>query len=523
VSGRPDLLDNLERKHAEALEWLVGDFPVEMPLSVAVGYVNLLGLHRLATAVGDERPVRLMLGAEPERGLGGGLPSLGFAAQLDYLRGERDLSRFPPSRAAKRLAAVQRWLSGPQVEVRRYVRRFLHGKAYLFGDGADPRAALVSSANLTHGGLVSNLELGLVDYNVGPSRAALEWFDALWESAEEFKGELEDLLFPAVGLVDAETVYLRTLLEFYRSELEEKGPGETVAVELARFQRDGYDRARRILQLHGGVVYADGVGTGKTSIGLAFIEEYALRTGRLAVVICSAQLKAMWEKHIRRARLPAEVLSFQELASDEQLAPDASKPRRHLASDKDAYRLVLVDEAHALRNEDTSWYRAMERLLGGERKHAVLLTATPVNNGLWDLYNLVMLFARHDRAFDASACLRCATCSSPRAPTSETPRTSTPTACSRSPTRCRSAATGCSSKTTTPARHFPTARRCASQHRAQRRDATTWTQHIQVCSARSPPRSRRSRWPATGQAPTCSSPRKTRLRASSAPCSSPQY
>src|SRR5258708_39935884 len=40
----------------------------------------------------------------------------------------------------------------------------------------------------------------------------------------------------------------------------------------------------------------------------------------------------------------------------------------------------------------------MARLIGGERKDVVLLSATPINNTLWDLFNLVMLFARHDRA-----------------------------------------------------------------------------------------------------------------------------
>lgn len=119
------------------------------------------------------------------------------------------------------------------------------------------------------------------------------------------------------------------------------------------------------------MVYADGVGTGKTEIGLAFVDEAALQGGRLALVVCPAQLKKGWQDRIDAARLPARVLSFQELASDEQLVPEARLRRRHLASDKDAYRLVVVDEAHAFRNEDTTWYRAMERLLGGERKQAV--------------------------------------------------------------------------------------------------------------------------------------------------------
>ena len=70
----------------------------------------------------------------------------------------------------------------------------------------------------------------------------------------------------------------------------------------------------------------------------------------------------------------------------------------NLNNDKDSYRLVLVDEGHALRNPDTTWHRAISRMLGGEPKDLVLLTATPINNGLWDLYHMVMAFARHDRA-----------------------------------------------------------------------------------------------------------------------------
>ena len=396
---RPDVLDNIECSHADGLAALLDDHTSQHGLSIATGYVNVGGLHYLALVVDEGRGTRLLLGALPEQGLGEAAPLLSFEQRLQLLAGERDLARFPPSRAAKRLQAVEAWLGRSEVEVRRYVEQFLHGKAYLFGSVADPRAALVTSANLTSGGLERNLELGVVDYNPGGSGKALRWFDALWERATPFGDELRELLFPAVGIIDSRTIYLRALLELYGDEVHAVSDTEITRVKLASFQRDGYERARRILARHGGVVYADGVGTGKTEIGLAFIEEVALEQGRLALVICPAQLRENWEKRIALARLPAEVLSFHQLAQDEQLAPAAAGARRHLAADKDAYRLVVVDEAHALRTEDTSWYAAMERLLGGERKNVVLLTATPVNNGLWDLFNLVMLFAHHDRAF----------------------------------------------------------------------------------------------------------------------------
>jgi len=402
MTGPPYLLENLtaETTHAAALTYLVDDLPTEHPLAVATGYVNLGGLHHLATVVDDGRATRILLGAAPDPALGADFPLQRFDLSLRTLASDRNLARFPPSRAASQLGDIDQWLLKSSIEVRRYVSKFLHGKAYLFGTTENPRAALVSSANLTSAGLFTNLELGVVHYDPPATRPALQWFDLLWDEATEYKNELRALLFPDPGLIDPQTVYLRALLELYGDELEHALPDSPISsVSLASFQREGYERARRIVAQHHGVIYADGVGTGKTEIGLAFIEEYAIRRGHHAVVVAPAQLVGNWQERIDRARLPAQVVSYQQLASDEQLAPDTVMRRRHLHNGRDTYRLIVVDEGHALRNPDTTWHRAMERLLGGERKDLVLLTATPINNGLWDLYHLVMMFARHDRAF----------------------------------------------------------------------------------------------------------------------------
>lgn len=402
MPGRPYLLDNLGdgTRHADALSYLLDDFPVHHGLSVATGYVNLGGLHHLAVAVAEDRKVRLLLGVAPEPGLGGQSPVSRFDLALQGLAADRDLTRFPPSRAAARLATLDGWLQRPDVEVRRYTDRFLHGKAYLFGDGGDARAALVTSANLTGAGLFENLELGLVQYDPPVAAAAVAWFDGLWDDATDFKDDLRDLLFPDVGLVSPREVYLRALLELLGPTLEAPAGAEPSAVELAPFQRDGLHRALGILGEHHGVIYADGVGTGKTEIGLALVEEYVLRQGTHALVVAPAQLVDYWNERLDGARLSAQVLSYHQLAADEQLArPGTANVRRHLRNDKDAYRLVVVDEGHALRTPGTTWYHAASRLLGGARKDLALLTATPINNGLWDLYHLVMAFARHDAAF----------------------------------------------------------------------------------------------------------------------------
>src|SRR5215207_2378773 len=171
--------------------WSIAAIVPRLPLAICSW--RSLRVQRIRSPTASSRPLSSQSCSRPS------LPSSLSSVRATVLSS-------PPSRAAERLQAIEAWLARPDVEVRRYLERFLHGKAYLFGSVDDPRAALVTSANLTGAGLEHNLELGLVDYNVAPSKAALTWFEQLWDQSVSFDDELSDLLFPAIGLVDPETV-----------------------------------------------------------------------------------------------------------------------------------------------------------------------------------------------------------------------------------------------------------------------------------------------------------------------------
>lgn len=403
-----ELVDNnLIGRHLDALRALA--YQHKLPVSIATGYVNLDGLDSLASITQTAGlPARLMIGAAPSPDELVGSTDTRIVDHFDQsiknLRGERNFEAFPKERREK-IDRVAEFITSDQVEVRRYVRRFLHGKAYIFSEPEGPSplgAALVSSANLTGPGLTTNLELGMVQYQPNVVGMTLEWYHGLWEDAQDFKDELLELLEPEIPESDPYTVFLRALYDYYGDDFDDQTPTETPS--LTSFQRDGYARARRILENHGGVLYADGVGMGKTEIGVEFVREFMHNQGQQVLVIAPAQLRDnLWTQRLAEANLRTDIVSFQQLANDRQLSNDSTQ--RILQVDKDVYRLVVIDEAHAYRNSDNSWYIALDRLMSGTQKKLLMLTATPVNNSLWDLHNLFLLFGRHDGAF-ADAPLR---------------------------------------------------------------------------------------------------------------------
>jgi superfamily II DNA/RNA helicase len=284
-------------------------------------------------------------------------------------------------------------LRSDKVEVRRFEEEFLHGKAFLFstiGEGI-----IAGSSNFTGGGLNSNLELNLGQYQPQVTEDVENWFEDLWERSEPY--DLASLYEERFEPYDPYLIYLRVLWERYKDEIREEEDENGDKIELTTFQNDGKFRAKKFLDEHNGVILADSVGLGKTYIAGDLIREAVEENRQRALVVAPAYLKdGMWEKKKSEWQVQFDTISYAELRNEEQLGGD----RQYLNQDKDEYQLVVVDEAHAFRNPGTDQAHALRTLLRGDPpKDLALITATPVNNSLWDLYYELNYFIKNDAKF----------------------------------------------------------------------------------------------------------------------------
>jgi hypothetical protein len=389
-------------------------------ISIATGFVSPAGFDSIADRLNQAASVRLLLGAEPapeawrRTRRPGEPPPAAFERRevaealklLDAgLRRVRDAQPFTAAARAQ-LRSMAAMLRAGKLETRRYEHGFLHAKAVLL-DGFDP-GLILGSSNLTTTGLGAGLELNLGAWDGAVFAQARAWFDALWDAAVPF--DLAAVFAEPEQEFPPWLIFLRILFQIYGEEVAQE-EAETGGVKLLEFQRDGLWRARRILREFGGVIVADEVGLGKTFIGGAMLEECA-NGRRRALLVCPAALRdTTWKRFLDDHNIGryVDLVSFDQLALDRRLA-DASRPQAaeiRLRFDPEEYALVVVDEAHNYRNPDAP-YRAgvLRRLLFGQRKQVVLLTATPVNNSLFDLYHLMRFFLRQDSALAGRGIVR---------------------------------------------------------------------------------------------------------------------
>lgn len=127
-----------------------------------------------------------------------------------------------------------------------------------------------------------------------------------------------------------------------------------------------------------GLILMHGLGSGKTR---SSIEAYK-KLGLPAEVLLPAALKGNYEKELKKwvGKVPKNI----NIRSQQEVARKGAAPEDF----KD--KLMIIDEAHRLRNEDTKLYKTVKELAPKKR---ILLTGTPIYNHPADIAKLINLAA----------------------------------------------------------------------------------------------------------------------------------
>ncbi len=153
-----------------------------------------------------------------------------------------------------------------------------------------------------------------------------------------------------------------------------------------------------------GVILADEVGLGKTIEAGIVISQYWAERRRSILIIAPSSLRQQWQQELyEKFLIPSAILDPK--SKNSLLATPGGRSTqvlicsyefalRHQTSLFKAWDLVVADEAHRLRNYwtgKTKAAQAVAHIVAGARK-TVLLTATPLQNKLEELYGLVSIF-----------------------------------------------------------------------------------------------------------------------------------
>lgn len=150
---------------------------------------------------------------------------------------------------------------------------------------------------------------------------------------------------------------------------------------------------------------ADDVGLGKT-ISAGLIASELISRGRLSkiLIVCPKLLGPQWQEELlSKFGIESIIATGQELIDADPVAPGAvittyASARVHLEKlPEDRFQMLILDEAHKLRNlygvdPPPKVAKRFRHALEQRRfRFVLMLTATPIQNRLWDLYSLVDL------------------------------------------------------------------------------------------------------------------------------------
>jgi len=316
----------------------------------------------------------------------------------------------------KGLNAIRDALDNKRIRMKIYTKAKFHAKTYLVRNEPlkFPDYAVVGSSNFTLPGLTKNLELNILTQENNQVEAVKTWFSEIWSESEELiNPEILRVITPHLKLYLPFEVYAKALYEYFlgreKTPLEWEEKESVIYPILDKYQKDGYHQALKIAETWQGALICDSIGLGKTFIGLMLLEYYLHLGKRVLLIVPKSSRKSVWERFIKKHLKPHRRYVYQQtfrIYSHTDFGREETRtiPNEAFEEMKKDTDVIIIDEAHHFRNSGITRSKNLHELCEG--KIVYFITATPINNSLYDLFHLINYFARNRWSYFESIGIR---------------------------------------------------------------------------------------------------------------------
>lgn len=387
-----------------------------------VGYFRSSGYFKLRKELGDISDIRILIGINADnifRKHNLGWEMLEAPEKAKQLYSEQFRQDIIDANYSKEIEDGIFQLCQDIVDGRLQLRimpdKNLHAKFYLclpqnHNENSDGWV-IMGSSNISDPGLGTGqapryeLNVAMKDYD--DVHFCHEEFEKLWAQSVPLKPE--DLEAPVNGTYfgyqpTPYEIYIKVLIEAFGDQVEEDFNIQLPdGVKELKYQKDAVIQGYQMLLQHNGLFLSDVVGLGKTMIATMIAKRFIEANGKNTkiLVVYPPALEDNWKSTFKLFGIKKKA----QFITNGSLSKVLEGREQYF--DKEDFDLIIVDEAHGFRSDNSNRYDELQKickspclnqgLLKSYRKKVMLLSATPLNNRPEDLLNQLLLFQDSQR------------------------------------------------------------------------------------------------------------------------------
>lgn len=354
---------------------------------VLVGYFRLTGFYLLEEKLEDVEEVRILIGLGLDKQTIDIFSSTNAILEIkEKVKDEFNKTDNDSNKMENGVSKLIQWMISGKVKIKMCYERNVHAKVYIVRKNPiivpDQFGNLITgSSNFSFNGLEKHIEFNVELKNKNDVEYGLNFFEDLWKESLDITDDLINTIKDETWMnkhITPYEMFLKTIFTYFEEEIHSDDetydwPDDYMRLQ---YQEHAVTQARKILAKHGGVFISDVVGLGKTYIAAMLGK---LLPGRKLFIVPPV-VKDNW----------GDVLEDFDYSMKNKVVSAGILDQIVEWNNLDDYKYVFVDEAHRFRNASTSEFDYLKRICFN--KGVILITATPQNNTISDIANLITLF-----------------------------------------------------------------------------------------------------------------------------------